>query len=277
MMLIDFEDKFSQYLDEYEHENDLGDGELDEAVPDLYLDWLKTPKEWLSGKSPVDYFASFEASELIAVFGEYIFSEMAVPGVMLNRIADTKTQTYPFLISLLKNYEGEKSDQLKTYIVRMIEEMDLGHPYKFYIEVISGSDESGLFPEACAQELKNSGEAYIEDIIAAYESATNRYASDCFLDILTDLPYDERVYQFALDKFLYENMKKAFYASCLGKIGNENAIPYLEEALKDESTAYFDYVSIRNAIEELGGEISIERDFTGDKDYESLTHREERI
>ena len=38
---------------------------------------------------------------------------------------------------------------------------------------------------------------------------------------------------------------------------------------------YLDYLEIRNAIEELGGRVTTERDFSGDEFYESLKHLEE--
>ena len=47
-------------------------------------------------------------------------------------------------------------------------------------------------------------------------------------------------------------------------------MPALEEALRQEDIRYFDYISIKNALEELGGEVDLERDFSGDKDYDSL-------
>ncbi|MDD5017366.1 MAG: hypothetical protein PHO15_04605 [Eubacteriales bacterium] len=269
-MLIDFEEEFSKYLSEYKFENDIDDEKLEAIAPELYLSWLETPKEWLSGRSPDAYFQSFDSAGLIEELGKYIFSDFKVPGVMLNRIADTKDETYPYLLALLKNYDGEKSDKIKTVVVRLIEEMDMIHPYDIYIDAIANSSEKSDFSEACAEELKNAGEIQKENLIAAYEASESGYASDCFLDILCDLPCDERIFQFALEKFLYSDDQKAFYASCLGKIGNENALPYLEEELKNDDIVYFDYMAMKNAYEELGGEISIERDFSGDKDYESL-------
>ncbi|MGI5849000.1 MAG: hypothetical protein ACOX8Q_02860 [Christensenellales bacterium] len=269
-MLIDFEDKFSEFLTEYKRSNAIDDEELEEKAPNFYLEWLNTPKDWLSGMSPNSYFKAFDVAKLIEIFGKYMLSNITLPGVLLNNITDKKEQTYPLLLSLLKNYEGEKSDEIKTVIVRLFGEMDMPHPYRHYINIIAESNEISTFSEACAQELKNSGAEQLENVIAAYEAADNSYPSDCFLDILTDLPYDERTYNFALEKFLYSGNKKAFYASCLGKIGNDKALPYLEEALKSEDIAYFDYMSIKNALEELGGEVNIDRDFTGDKDYDSL-------
>ncbi len=274
-MLIDFEEKFGNYLSEYIRENKIGEEEIGDIIEDLYFDWMDAPKDWLGGKTPGSYFDGLDSAQLIETLGKYIFSEIPIPGSLLNSIEDNGEEAYPFLVSLMKNYEGEKSDKLKSVIVQLIEEMDMDHPYDYYIESVSVSTEEADFPESCVQALKETGDMFKEKIIIAYEHAGSEYSSDCFLDILSDLPYDERTYNFALEKLLYSDKKKAFYASCLGKLGNEKALPYLEEALKDEAIAYYEYVAIKNAFEELGGEITIERDFTGDKDYESLKNLEE--
>ncbi len=63
--MIDFEGKFASYLHEYAKKKELNDEQLDEAVPELYLEWLDTPKKWLKGMTPVEHFKAFEASELM--------------------------------------------------------------------------------------------------------------------------------------------------------------------------------------------------------------------
>jgi len=273
--MIDFEAKFGAYLHDYKKEKAMSDEALDEVAPELYLEWLESKMSWLDNKSPVDHFKAFDAPALIEQLGGYIISDITLPGVLLNEIADTKEQTYPFLLTLLKTYGGDKSDIVKQTFIRLIEEMDMAHPYEYYIEVIANADEKSDFVEACAQELKNSGEDYVEQMIVEFEQAKNTYVSDCFLDILCDISFDENVYQIALEKFLYSDSNNSFYASCLGKLGNANAISYLEEALRNEDTGYYDYMAIKNALEELGGEVTIDRDFSGDSDYESLKKLEE--
>lgn len=269
-MPIDFEKRFIKYIYDYKTENETDDAEFEELIPELYDEWLDTPASWLGGSTPGSYFNSFGAAESVKALGEYFFSDIKIPGMLLNRITDLREEAYPLLLSLLIKYEGEKACELKTLIVELIEEMELNHPYDYYIDVIARSSEPDDFPEACVKELKNTGEKYKEKIIEMYESAQSNYSADCFLDILADLPYDERSYDFALEKLVYDTDKKAFYASCLGKLGNEKALPYLEEAIKANNIKYFEFEAIRNAIEELGGEVTAEREFEDDEDYETF-------
>jgi hypothetical protein len=177
---------------------------------------------------------------------------------------------------LLKNYTGNNEDKIRTIVVRLLEEMDMEHPYDYYIDVIAQSCEQSDLSEVCADELRNAGTGFLEKMMDALEQAQNAYAADCFLDILTDLPYDERTYSYAMERFLLSDNQKAFYAHCLGKVGNLQALPALEEALRQEDLKYFDYLSIRNALEALGGEVDVDRDFSGDEDYDSLIDMEKK-
>ena len=52
--------------------------------------------------------------------------------------------------------------KIKTIVVRLIEEMDMCHPYDYYIDVIAQSNKQSDFTEACADELREAGEAYID-------------------------------------------------------------------------------------------------------------------
>lgn len=274
-MLIDFEKRFGEYLHQYLHSSGLNEDEIEEQAPELYLSWLNSPKDWLNGQSPNGFFGAMDAGMLVAELGRYLLSNMSVPGPLLNRIADCSDVTHPLLVSLMQNYEGEKSDDIRTEVVRLIEEMDMPRPFAYYIDVVAAAAEASDFSEACVEELKNAGPDYVDKVVSACETAASEYALDGFLDILADMPYDERAYELVLERFLYSDKNKAFYASCLGKLGNEKALPYLEEALREDNIKYFEYVSIKNAVEALGGEVTIDRDFSGDNDYESLAGMED--
>ena len=64
--------------------------------------------------------------------------------------------------------------------------------------------------------------------------------------------------------------KKALFASYLAKLGDERALPALNEAAMARDINYLDFVEISSAIEALGGDRPAEREFSGDPYYESL-------
>ena len=55
-----------------------------------------------------------------------------------------------------------------------------------------------------------------------------------------------------------------------GKLGDARAIDELMPLLELQELNYLDYLEIRDAIEELGGEVKTEREFAGDEYYESM-------
>ena len=77
-----------------------------------------------------------------------------------------------------------------------------------------------------------------------------------------------------MERFLREEEHVALFASLLGKLGDERAIPALLDAMQNREINYLDYIEVRNAIEALGGDAPEERDFTGDPYYESLSRME---
>ena len=58
----------------------------------------------------------------------------------------------------------------------------------------------------------------LTSVITAYEKAQTGYAKDCFLDILTDMPYDERTYYYVMETFYIQQRTE----SVLCKLSRKN-------------------------------------------------------
>ena len=72
-----------------------------------------------------------------------------------------------------------------------------------------------------------------------------------------------------VDKLRNRPEERAFYASLLEKLGDPRALPVLIAAANEENCRYMDFIELRAAIEELGGEAP-EREFYDDPEYEAL-------
>ncbi len=278
MKPIDFAKEFKRHLQKWceanntinETAEDIIDKELEE-----YENWLKTPQPWLNGKTPDTYFDDIkDANKATLLLTQYIIKGMAVPEPLENRIIELKETLYPAFLYVLQNFgqgvKKEISDKLKEKIIEYIAVMQKPHPYKLYINWINNAKKSGSLTEKAAEMLLNAADIEKENIIKAYLTAKNEYASDVFLDILSNCAGDVRIVKFTIEKFINSKDKKAFYANCLGKLGDGGAISYLYEAIGDKTLGYYDYTAIKYAIEELGGTVDNERDFTGDNDFEKL-------
>jgi hypothetical protein len=57
------------------------------------------------------------------------------------------------------------------------------------------------------------------------------------------------------------------HASYLAAYGDERALPFLYERIRDESIGFVEFQELKYAIEALGGEYNEERDFSKDKDF----------
>ena len=89
--------------------------------------------------------------------------------------------------------------------------------------------------------------------------------------MLCNFPGNGKTYELVMERFQREKEHIAFFASLLGKLGDERAIPALTRAMQESGINYLDYIELRNAIEALGGDAPAERDFSGDPYYESLS------
>jgi len=96
-----------------------------------------------------------------------------------------------------------------------------------------------------------------------------------FLDVLCNFPGDERIYHYARHTFITANEDRGLFASYLGTLGDPRALDVLRQALDWEDIDYLDYSEIRAAIEDLGEEVSHQRNFEGDSYYEALKRIDE--
>lgn len=278
MKPIDFVNEFKNYIRQWSLENLIGN-ETDEAAEEKQLEeyenWLAAPKDWLQGKSPVSYFDDMQdPNEIVKLLAEYVVGGIAVPEPLDNRLIEMKETVYPLFIYILEEFnegEGQAIEHLKVKIINLLTEMDKPHPYGLYIDWISSAVLKSDLTEEAANALSEGGEAQKTELIKAYQASDIEYASDCFIDILSNYPGDPYIVEMILDQFEKTDTKKAFYANCLGKLGDPDALQSLYDALNDRELSYFDYTAIKYAIEELGGGIEIDRDFSGDEDYEKLT------
>ncbi|MEG2457233.1 MAG: hypothetical protein RSB08_05390, partial [Clostridia bacterium] len=89
------------------------------------------------------------------------------------------------------------------------------------------------------------------------------------VEIMAEYKGNKAVF-FWLVTMLFRAEDVALYAKLLGKYEDETAIDILKSFATDNDINYVEYVEIRNAVERLGGEFDIEKDFTNDELYAYL-------
>ena len=272
MKCINFDRAFERYMAEWIKENSEKYKDdmdvIEDMMPDVYLEFLKKPADFLDGVAPQDYFEQFDnADMLVNWLCDYIAQGVPVPDLLLERVTALGDPAEKSLLALVARDDLPEETQMTA--ISLLREMESKAPMQRYIDYIASLEEPSDKGDLCAEALMSMGESVVEPILAALSGA-RQTGRDIFADVLSNYPGDERIYELMIERFVTRDERRALFASYLAKLGDERAIPMLKEAAQSPDINYLDYVEVVNAIEALGGERPPEREFSGDPYYESL-------
>lgn len=272
MKCINFDRAFERYMAEWIKENSEKYKDdmdvIEDMMPDVYLEFLKKPADFLDGVAPQDYFEQFDnADMLVNWLCDYIAQGVLVPDLLLERVTALGNPAEKSLLALVARDDLPEETQMTA--ISLLREMESKAPMQRYIDYIASLEEPSDKGDLCAEALMSMGESVVEPILATLSGA-GQTGRDIFADVLSNYPGDERIYELMIERFVTRDERRALFASYLAKLGDERAIPMLKEAAQSPDINYLDYVEVVNAIEALGGERPPEREFSGDPYYESL-------
>lgn len=272
MKCINFDRAFEHYMAEWIKENSEKYKDdmdvIEDMMPDVYLEFLKKPADFLDGVAPQDYFEQFDnADMLVNWLCDYIAQGVPVPDLLLERVTALGNPAEKSLLALVARDDLPEETQMTA--ISLLREMESKAPMQRYIDYIASLEEPSDKGDLCAEALMSMGESVVEPILATLSGA-GQTGRDIFADVLSNYPGDERIYELMIERFVTRDERRALFASYLAKLGDERAIPMLKEAAQSPDINYLDYVEVVNAIEALGGERPPEREFSGDPYYESL-------
>lgn len=272
MKCINFDRAFERYMAEWIKENSEKYKDdmdvIEDMMPDVYLEFLKKPADFLDGVAPQDYFEQFDnADMLVNWLCDYIAQGVPVPDLLLERVTALGNPAEKSLLALVARDDLPEETQMTA--ISLLREMESKAPMQRYIDYIASLEEPSDKGDLCAEALMSMGESVVEPILATLSGA-GQTGRDIFADVLSNYPGDERIYELMIERFVTRDERRALFASYLAKLGDERAIPILKEAAQSPDINYLDYVEVVNAIEALGGERPPEREFSGDPYYESL-------
>ena len=272
MKCINFDRAFERYMAEWMKENSEKYKDdmdvIEDMMPDVYLEFLKKPADFLDGIAPQNYFEQFDnADMLVNWLCDYIAQGVPVPDLLLERVTALGNPAEKSLLALITRDDLPEETQMTA--ISLLREMESKAPMQRYIDFIASLEEPSDKGDLCAEALMSMGKSVVEPILAALSGA-GQTGRDIFADVLSNYPGDERIYELMIERFVTRDERRALFASYLAKLGDERAIPMLKEAAQSPDINYLDYVEVVNAIEALGGERPPEREFSGDPYYESL-------
>ncbi len=272
MKCIDFDKQFERYTRKWMEENaekyNNNMDVIEAMMPEVYMEFLSAPADWLDGVSPESYFEQYDdARMLIDWMCDYYEQEIPVPDLLLERITALGESAECELLKLPFNADVPHEASLTA--ISLLGELESMAPLKDYVAFIASLEEPDEKGDMCAEALLAMGEEAVAQILASLDGAKET-GRDIFADILSNYPGNEETFELLMERFMHCPDRHALFASYLAKFGDDRALPVLLAAALDDGTNYLDYVEIVSAIEALGGERPSERDFNGDPYYESL-------
>ena len=272
MRCIDFDKEFERYITAWmkDHAKEYRNYDaMEAAMPEVYEKFLDTPVNWLSGAKPGEYFTQFDnPRQLVNWMEDYFKQRIPVPDMLMNRIAELGKDAEESLLNLLNKERA--TQEMKMAAVTLLREIDSEIALSLYVEWQKnrGEKEDELADNAL-ESLSSLEERALPAMREALPLATP-YGQEALLTILSNYPGDESVFETALNLFSARKERMAVLADCLGKLGDERALPALKAAAASEETPYLDYIELRSAIEALGGDAP-EREFDEeDPAYEAM-------
>ncbi|MDD3412008.1 MAG: hypothetical protein PHY12_14485 [Eubacteriales bacterium] len=268
MEIIDFDDHFSDYLNQWTEKNRAKYKrveEMEDEVPNVYLRWLNKPAQWLGGKRPSEFFESYDAQTLANWLVDYVHSDAPVPDPLLNRLEELGEEEP--LLALMRDEAAPC--EARMHAIELLRQLDSRAPMVDYIrwQVERACDDDLL--DNALESLHEMGADVRGPAMIAFAAASEP-GKEALLDLLCDFPpVDDAVFQFALSQFKLQPDRRALFAGYLGKMDDDRALEALCDIAESDEVTYIDFIEIRNAIERLGGEAPI-RDFRNDPTYRAV-------
>lgn len=268
--IINFDQQFASYTSQWlkDHQGEYKNyDEMESDIPRIYLSFLNTRADWLSGITPGAYFTQYEDPKvLVDWLISYCRAEIPVPDLLTEQIENVGKPCEKRLLELLKDEENpEEARMLAVSILR-----DLGSelPKMLYITWQMNRNEKDELKDHALESLTEMGKKVVQPILQNIQSA-NQYGQEALMEVLSHFPGDERILHYAMKLFQEAPDNRALMAGYLARLGDERALPLLTDAAQEPGLRYLTYIEIRNAIEMLGGECP-ERVFDEDPEYDAL-------
>ena len=268
MQIIDFDEKFTEVLNDWIEKNQSRfrkPDDMENEVPDVYLRWLNTPAQWLGGATPGTYFEQFNNSrELCQLMRDYIEQEVSVPDPLLDRLEELGDEQE--LLNVVKDKTAPCEARMTA--IEILRQLESTVPMVDYIRWQVERDDEDDILDNCLESLRQMGEAVRKPAKIAFTAADHE-GKEALLDVLADYPGDEDVFQFALEMFKTTRDKRGLFAGYLAKLDDDRALEHLLDVAEGDDVSYADFIEIRSAIERLGSEAPV-KDWSNDPTYKAF-------
>ena len=161
----------------------------------------------------------------------------------------------PLLVSEIKD--------APMFAARIIQSIASNEAEDVFLEVLENDNYSDAVKEVAFEFLCDERSSAVEKILEKLPQLPQE-KQGIFVEVLATYKGNKAIFYWLVTMF-YRANDIALYAKLLGEYGDETAIDILKSFAKENEIDFVEYIEIRNAVEMLGGDFDIEKDFSQDE------------
>ena len=220
----------------------------------------------LDGKTPKEYAAELrEDGEIFDYVSKCLENNIEVTDTICDEVVRAEGAT-EYLNGLL--YENNKDAKLLAAL--LLKEIDDEEVEDIFISVLT-NDEMPDEVKTVAFEYLSDGDDCVPEKILEIINSVPEKNQGILVEVLSNFKGRKDVFYW-LVTMLQRADDVPTYAELLGRYGDPAAIDILISFASEVDINYVEFVEIRNAVEELGGEMTEEKDFSDDPYYKYINH-----
>lgn len=220
----------------------------------------------LDGKTPKEYAAELrEDGEIFDYVSKCLDNNIEVTDTICDEVVRAEGAT-EYLNGLL--YENNKDAKLLAAL--LLKEIDDEEVEDIFISVLT-NDEMPDEVKTVAFEYLSDGDDCVPEKILEIINSVPEKNQGILVEVLSNFKGRKDVFYW-LVTMLQRAEDVPTYAGLLGRCGDPAAIDILKSFASEVDINYVEFVEIRNAVEELGGEMTEEKDFSDDPYYKYINH-----
>lgn len=261
-MIIDIQGLFEKYLKEMVKQNPdkLANAEqLEQNIGKLTEHFNNAKIKALGGLSPIEYVNKLCLEhELFDYVDDCLESGYEISDIVCDRLACEEgviEYLKPLLVSNIKDAPMFAAEMMKTIASNDSE--------KVFLEVLTNDNYSQAVKDVAFEFLCDERPSVVDVILEQLPQLTED-KQGILVEVLAYYKGNKAIFYWLVTMF-YRAGDVALYAKLLGEYGDESAIDILKSFAKENDIDFVEYVEIRNAVESLGGEFDIEKDFSQDE------------
>lgn len=235
---------------------------LDAYAPDIIEMWRITPSKEFSGKTPEQFLSELSDDDLLTQF----FSAKEKSGIayVYADELENRPRLKPYLVEQVRKAENTPYSALMREILR---EQDCREVLFDYAEWLFDPDIDAEVRAHACEILSESFDLKLCDAIDKRLPFAAQTVKPVLSDFVVYAPPTKNGLAL-LRELLLSQTDTPLYASYLAKYGDPSAIEDLKGLA--ETCDYVSFMEIVNAIEALGGQADIKRDFSSDPLYRKI-------